>query len=177
MSKSRHAAMNLSSCNFHKSPNTSHYGSSLLHGQENPRKTSCRSYGKFECEFDYLVNVHEYHFSSRGSSRKRLRHEIEICEELSFENNATAFQENTKAGQWSDRNRWHVWSISNVWCGYRQAYCTVELMNPGRSKRNDIRRTSTSILRGWIASIACRRRSSGKYSQDSRLWASSKRFK
>ena len=40
------------------------FGSRLLHGQENLWKTTWRSYGRVECEFGYLVNVHEYHSSS-----------------------------------------------------------------------------------------------------------------
>ena len=43
-----------------------------LHGQENLWKTTWRSCGRFECEFGYFVNVHEYHSSSSSSSRKRL---------------------------------------------------------------------------------------------------------
>ena len=35
-------------------------GSRLLHGLENPWKTTWRSKGRFECEFGYLGNVHEY---------------------------------------------------------------------------------------------------------------------
>ena len=57
---------------------------------------------RFDCDFGYLVNVDEYHSSSSGSSRKRLRHEFKICKELSLENNGTAFQRNRKAGQWSE---------------------------------------------------------------------------
>ena len=37
-------------------------------------KTTWRSYERFECEFDFLENVHEHHSPSSGSSRKRLRH-------------------------------------------------------------------------------------------------------
>ena len=47
-------------------------GSRLLHGQANLWKTTWRSCGRFESEFGCLVNVHEYHSSSSGSSRKRL---------------------------------------------------------------------------------------------------------
>ena len=83
------------------------YGSRLLHGQENLWKTTWRSYERFECEFRHLGNVHKYHFSSSGSSRKRLRHEVKICKELSLENIGTAFQRNRKADQWSDRNHLH----------------------------------------------------------------------
>ena len=42
-----------------------------LHGQEDLWKTARRSYARFECEFGYVVNVHEYHSSSSSSSRKR----------------------------------------------------------------------------------------------------------
>ena len=45
----------------------------------------------------------------------------------------------------------------------------------GWVKLSGIRRTTTS--RNWVASMACRRGSSRKSSQDSRRWASSKRFK
>ena len=73
------------------------YGNRLLHGQENQWKTTWRSYGRFECAFGYLWNVHEYDSSSSSSSRK----------ELSLENDGTAFQGNKKADQWSDRNHLH----------------------------------------------------------------------
>ena len=46
-------------------------GSRLLHGQEDLWKTTWRSHGRFKCEFGYVVNVHEYHSSSSGPSRKR----------------------------------------------------------------------------------------------------------
>ena len=48
------------------------HGSRLLHGQDDLWKTTRRSYGRFECEFVYLENVHGYHSSSSSSSRKRL---------------------------------------------------------------------------------------------------------
>ena len=48
------------------------HGSSLLHGQADLWKTTRQSYGRFECEFGYLVNAHEYHSSRNSSSRKRL---------------------------------------------------------------------------------------------------------
>ena len=70
-------------------------------------ETTWRSCGRFEYEFGYLVNVHEYHSSSISISRTRLWHEFEICKELSLENNGTAFQRSRKADQWSDRNHWH----------------------------------------------------------------------
>ena len=46
------------------------HGSCLLHGQEDFWKKTRRSYGRFECEFGYLENVHEYHTSSSSSFRK-----------------------------------------------------------------------------------------------------------
>ena len=48
------------------------HGSRLLHGQEDLWRTTRRSHGRLECEFGYLVSVHEYHSSSSSSSRKRL---------------------------------------------------------------------------------------------------------
>ena len=45
----------------------------------------------------------------------------------------------------------------------------------GWIKLNGICRTTTS--RNWMASMACRRSSSGKSSQESQRWASPKRFK
>ena len=83
---------------LHLSPDTSHYKEAVFSVVRNLWKTTWRSYGRFECEFGYLGNVHEYHSSSSSSSRKRLRHEFEICEELSLENNGAAFQRNRKAG-------------------------------------------------------------------------------
>ena len=82
-------------------------GSRLLHGQENLWKTTRRFFEIFQCEFGDLGSVHEYHSSSSSSSWKRLWHEFEIWKELSLENNGTAFQRNSKADQWSDRNLWH----------------------------------------------------------------------
>ena len=50
------------------SPNIATYialfGSRFLHGQEDLWKTTRRFYGRLECEFGYLKNVHEYHSSS-----------------------------------------------------------------------------------------------------------------
>ena len=60
-------------------------GSSLLHGQPDLWKTTRRSYGRFVCEFGYLVIVHEYHSSSNSSSRKRLWHEFTLRQEPSLE--------------------------------------------------------------------------------------------
>ena len=48
-------------------------------------------------------------------------------------------------------------------------------LRPGRAKLNGIRKTITSRI--WIESMACRRSSSGKYSQESHRWALSRRFK
>ena len=48
------------------------------------------------------------------------------------------------------------------------------LLRPGRAKLNGIRKTITSRI--WIKSTGCRRSSSGKYSQESLRWASSRRF-
>ena len=47
-------------------------GSRLLRGQGNLWNTTWRSYERFECEFGFLENAHEYHSSISGSSRKRL---------------------------------------------------------------------------------------------------------
>ena len=41
------------------SPRIPFYGSRLVHGQENPWKTTWRSYGRLGREFGYLVTVHE----------------------------------------------------------------------------------------------------------------------
>ena len=60
-------------------------------------------------------------------------------------------------------------------CALRGKNGEMILLQTGRAKLNGIRRTITS--RNWIASMVCRRSSSGKHSQDSRRWASSKRFK
>ena len=49
------------------------------------------------------------------------------------------------------------------------------LWQPGRAKFKGIRKTITSRI--WIESTACRRSSSGKSSQESQRWASSRRFK
>ena len=49
------------------------------------------------------------------------------------------------------------------------------LLQPGRAKLNGIRKTITSRM--WIESLVCRWSSSGKYSQESQGWASSRRFK
>ena len=48
-------------------------------------------------------------------------------------------------------------------------------LRPGRAKLNGIRTTITSRI--WIESSACRRSSSGKYSQESQRWPSSRSFK
>ena len=49
------------------------------------------------------------------------------------------------------------------------------LLRPGKAKLSGIRITITS--RTWIESMECQRSSSGKYSQESQRWASSRRFK
>ena len=66
-------------------------GSHLLDGQGNLWKTTWRSCERFGRGFGHLEHVHEYHSSSSGS----------------LGNSGTVFQGNRKAGQWSDRNRWH----------------------------------------------------------------------
>ena len=49
------------------------------------------------------------------------------------------------------------------------------LLRLGRAKLNGIRKTITSRI--WIESMVCRWSSSGKYSQESLRWTSSKRLK
>ena len=79
-----------------------------------------RSYGKFECEFGFLVNVHECHSSSSSSSRKRLWHE--------FENGKQRDSFSRKQKSWSVVRHWHKPDqVTRFQGGYRQAYCTVEL--------------------------------------------------
>ena len=95
-----------------------------------------------------------------------------------------------------------VWGpfISKMPRRCRQAYCTVELINIplpkptssptlssvwekweiillrlGRANLNGIRKTFTTTI--WIESMECGRSSSGKYSQESQRWDSSRRFK
>ena len=50
-----------------------------INGQENLWKTTWRFYGRFECEYGYLRNVHEYH-----SSRKRPCHEFTLRKETNL---------------------------------------------------------------------------------------------
>ena len=105
--KSKEYGSDLGPLSSHIAGHIALFGSRLLHGQEDLWKTTRRSCGRFECEFGYLMNVHEYHSSSSSSFRKRQWHEFEICKELSLEHNRTAFQGNGKADQWSDWNHWH----------------------------------------------------------------------
>ena len=56
--------------------------------------------------FGHLENVHKYHSSSSGSSRKRRWHEFEICEEF-WKTTRQFFWGTKKPDQWSDRNHWH----------------------------------------------------------------------
>ena len=126
------------------------------------------------------VMCHEYHSSSSGSSGKR--------------------QKNRKADQWSDRNHLHKPDqFPRFDGGYRQAYCTVELintpqrksmpsptlcsvwgkwetilLNPGRNKFNGIWTTVISV--NWIELMDNLWNSSGRFSQDSLQWQSSMRF-
>ena len=176
------------------------HGSRLHHGQEDRWQTTRRSYGIFECEFGYLVNVHEYHSSRSSSSRKRLWHEFETCKELSLENNRTASQRNRKADQWSDRNHWHKpdqfprfevgidkliaqSSLSNIPLPRSTSFPTrccvwwkweTILLNPERSKFNGTQKTITSA--NWIELMDNLWNSSGRFSQDSLQWQSSTRF-
>ena len=135
-----------------------------------------------------------------GSSRKRLRHEFEICKELSLEKIGTAFPGNRKDDQWSGRNHWHKldqfprlkvgvdkliaqWSLSifrcpkcmssPTLCSVWEKWETI-LLNPGRSKFNGIRTTILSA--NWIELMDDLWNSSGRFSQDSRQWQSSMRF-
>ena len=55
----------------------------------------------FECEFDYLTTVHEYHSASSSSSRKGLWHEFISREELSL---GQLFCEIKKTDLWRVRN-------------------------------------------------------------------------
>ena len=68
----------------HIAEHISFFGNRLLHGQENLWKTTWRSCGRFACECGCLANVHEYHSSSSGSSRKRPWHEVTLREEPSL---------------------------------------------------------------------------------------------
>ena len=83
------------------------YGSRLLHGQGNLWKTTWRSYEIFGREFCYLVNVHEYHSSSSGSSPKRQRREFWNFWRIIFGTAGQLFREEENAGRGSDRNHWH----------------------------------------------------------------------
>ena len=93
-------------------------------------KTTWRSYGWFECEFGCLGNVHEYHFLSNSSSRKRLWHEFEMLWRIIFGKQRDSFSEKQKS--WSvviqEPLAW-AWLISKNGGGCRQASCTVELIN------------------------------------------------
>ena len=129
-------------------------------------------------------------------------HEFTFHEEPYLALSGTIIWRNKKTDLWTVRNPWsrntrdrgseNNWirrkymevdklivqrSLSDHYC---QSLCLLRLSQVtqtrlGWVKSNGIRRTTTS--RNWTASMACRRSSSGKSSQDSRRWASSKRFK
>ena len=91
------------------SPNTSHYMEAVF---SMVRKIYGRQPGDPMKDLGVNLTIwgifmNTTHSSSSSSSRKRLWHEFEMCQELSLENNGTAFQGNRKADQWPDRNRWH----------------------------------------------------------------------
>ena len=144
------------------------------------------------------VNVHEYHSSSNGSSRKRPWSEFKIGKESSLEHCGTAFQGNKEAGQWSDQPLAQAWLISRIWGGCRQAHCTVELINiplpkptssptlysvwekwemtflqPARAKFNGV---TTIISKIWVDLMDNLWNSSGRFYQDPPRWESSIRF-
>ena len=133
---------------------------------------------------------YEYLSSSSGSPRKWIWHEFKICKETSLENSGAAFQGNKQAGQWL---------ISKIRGVYRQAFCTVELLNIalpkptssptlysvrdrweailsnlGRSKFNGIR--TTILSKNWIELMDNLWNSSGRFPQDSLQCESSIRF-
>ena len=105
------------------------YGSRLLYDQGNPWKKNWLSKERFGRESGYVENVHEYHSSSCGSSRQRLWIEFKICKESSLENCGTASPETEKLVSGQTETAGKAWLISKIWCGCRQAYCTVELIN------------------------------------------------
>ena len=183
---------------LHISPNIALYGSRLLHGQENLWKTIWRSYGRFECEFCYSENVHGCHSSSSSSSRKRLWHELTLLEEHC---------RTVMTWKWeliSEQKKKSLVSalqISTMLRGCWQAYCVKRLVvspspKPKSSptlcfvwefgrwsccdldekKLDGNRKTITT--RVWIESMdPDGDRMDKNESQESRRWASSKRFK
>ena len=145
-------------------------------------------------------HVSGWHSSSNSSSWTRLWGEFTIREESSLEQCGTVIPWNWKTDQWSKWNHWkkdcwfprcHVdvdklivrkclsahqrqkptFSPTQCFVWWKWEMIQLQL---GRTKLNGIRRTITS--KNWIASRACRRDSSGKYSQESQRWASSRRF-
>ena len=82
------------------------HGSCRLHGQENLQKTTWRSYERFECEFGNLVNVNTILRASDHLGKDNDM-TLRFVQELSLEDNGTAFQRNRKADQLSDENHWH----------------------------------------------------------------------
>ena len=66
----------------------------------------------------------------RAAVHLGIRHEFEMCKELSLENNGTSFREHRKADQLSDRNHWHqLDQFPRFKVGIDKLYCTVELIS------------------------------------------------
>ena len=78
------------------------HGSSLLHGEENLFQTTRWSYGRWECEFGSLVNVHEYHSSSSSSSWRRLWNEFALREAWYLGLSATTSGGAKRTGLWTE---------------------------------------------------------------------------
>ena len=130
-----------------------------------------------------------------GSNRRWPRRESRKCKEFTLEICRKTFQRLVRHKPLAS-----AWSVSKIWGGCRQAYCTVELikmplpkstsfpirccvweewetilLNPGRDKLNGIRTIVISKI--WIESTGSRWNASGRFSQDSLQWEFSTRFK
>ena len=180
------------------SSHSSSHGSSLLDCQGELRTRTWRPSEWYGREYGFLMHISEYHSSSSSSSWTRPCREFTLREESSLEQCGTVVQWKWETDQWTKRNHWckHqrfprccvdvdklVELISSptpkptatpTLCSVWEKWEMI-LLRPGRAKLNGFRKTITSRI--WIESTECRRSSSGKYSQESWRWASSRRFK
>ena len=185
----------------HVSSHSASQGCSILDRKKNLRTSARGPNGGSGRERSYLGHTPEYHSSSSRSSWSRIWSEFTIRQESSQEFCGTVVQWNWKTDPWSKRYHWcdHYWfqrtymeidkpivqqSLSDHTCrnlhllrlcAFVWGQWEMIRLQLGRRKSNGSRRIITSKI--WIESMVCRRSSSGTYSQDSRLWASSRRFK
>ena len=181
------------------SGHSSSHGSSLLDRQGDQRTRTWRPYEWFGWEYGYLGHIfwtplfEQQFILNKTMTRIYITHLWNSAGQLSNENKKLMGEWKEITGASTINFKYPTWMSTSLLCSkaYRitNAKACVfsdSVLCAGKNGRwsccdleeqhlNGIRRTITSRI--WIESTVCRRSSSGKYSQESQRWASSRRFK